>query len=404
MYLQIVLAVIFTLHLSVLGWADKGKPVVAGYYPSYHAHRQPPSDIPWSHYTHIDYFVVPVKDAANQLPIQDEQNLRETVKLAKANNVSISITLGGWSGSGAFSNLVSSSNSRDQFAASIVSLVKNFELDGVEIDWEFPGVTAAEGNAYSPADTSNFLALLTTLRQLLGAEYRLSAAVSILGFVGPDGQYLTDTRGFSEVLDYITIMAYDVYGSGTGNVIAGPNAPLFHTCSDPNHQYSVSSGVESWIKSGFNPRKILLGIPSYGYGYTLIDDSLKPTKLGTMNVTSLLYQQALPGGQGGKLAAGGGHWLFRELHTEEKLSKDLTQGIAGYQRHYDNCTHTPFLYHPETKHLITYEDPGSILEKSRFAKEHDLGGINVFDTTGDTPEARLLPAIHINYPSHRINV
>jgi hypothetical protein len=59
---------------------------------SYNAHIQPPSKIPWSHYTHIDYFVAPVQnDPANPLKIEDEKNLKETVELAKAHNVSISL-------------------------------------------------------------------------------------------------------------------------------------------------------------------------------------------------------------------------------------------------------------------------------------------------------------------------
>lgn len=65
-----------------------------------------------------------------------------------------------------------------------------------------------EGNAFSADDTSHFLEFLTSLRQQLGQSYRLSAAVSMNGFMGPDGQYMSDTRAFSEVLDYITIMVW----------------------------------------------------------------------------------------------------------------------------------------------------------------------------------------------------
>ncbi|KAG0146200.1 hypothetical protein CROQUDRAFT_133275 [Cronartium quercuum f. sp. fusiforme G11] len=384
--------------VSVRGWADRGKPVVAGYYPSYKAHVQAPSAIPWSHYTHIDYFVIPVKASADQLPVENEANLRETVQLARAHNVSISLTLGGWTGSGAFSTIVGSKESRDNFATSIVSLVKKYEVDGIDIDWEYPGMPAQDGNAYSSADSEHFLELLTTLREKLGKDSRISAAVSMKGLMGSDGQFLANTRAFSDVLDHLTIMAYDAYVSGAGNTIAGPTAPLYHTCSDPQNRISVSSAIEGWIKTGFNPSKILLGLPAYGYGYTLLGDSLKPTHFSSTNKTSLLFQAASPTSQGGPSAGGGGQWLYQELHKNNKLSEDSTKGTSGYQRQYDNCTHTPFLYHPETKHLIVYDDAGSILEKTRLAKQYQLGGVNVFDTTGDTPDLHLTRAIHITYP------
>lgn len=215
--------------------------------------------------------------------------------------------------------------------------------------------------------------------------------------------------------------AYDAYVSGSGNVIAGPSAPLYHTCSDPKNRVSVSSAIDTWINSGFNPQKVLLGLPFYGYGYTVLDGSLKPTQFSTTNETSLLFQAVSPAPQGGPSAGGGGQWLYHELHHENKVSQDYTTGTSGYQRHYDDCTHTvststcvkwlrgstdwlttlwlqPLLYHPDTKHLIVYDDAGSILEKTRLAEQYKLAGVNVFDTTGDTPEFQLAQAIHLTYP------
>lgn len=127
--------------------------------------------------------------------------------------------------------------------------------------------------------------------------------------------------------------------SGSGNQIAGPNSPLYHSCSASGHQSSVSSAVEAWLKTGFNPKKILLGVPAYGYGYTLVADALEPS--ASANGSSILFQKASPIPQGGKLAGeGGGQWLFHELHGEDLLTKNSMKGLSGYQRFYDNCTHT----------------------------------------------------------------
>ncbi|KAA1089431.1 hypothetical protein PGT21_018009 [Puccinia graminis f. sp. tritici] len=386
---------------EAIGWADRGKQVVSGYYPSYNAHIQPPSKIPWSHYTHIDYFVAPVQnDPGNPLKIEDEKNLKETVELAQAHNVSISLCIGGWTGSKFFSNLVKTDESRQKFASSLVQIIKKYKFDGVDLDWEYPGVPGEEGNIISPSDTENFLKFLKILRKKFGHDYRISAAVSVKGFMGADGKYLKDTKAFSKVLDYITIMAYDIYVSGAGKQLSGPNAPLFHTCSDPGSKFSVSGAIKSWIKSGFESRKILLGVPAYGYAYTLLSSELQPTKFsGLKQKTSLLFQNTTSKPpQGGKISATPGHWLYHELYLDEKLAKDGRRGTSGYKRHFDECTRTPFLFNKENKNLIVYDDRRSIFEKTQFAKSKKLGGINIFDTTGDTLDRKLVDTIRVLYP------
>jgi len=384
-----------------LGWADRGQPVVSGYYPAYNSHLQPPSKIPWSHYTHIDYFVAPVQDDPDKpFKIEDEKNLLETVALAKAHNVSISLCIGGWTGSKFFSVLVKTNRSRDKFATSLVRTIKKYNLDGVDLDWEYPGVAGEKGNIVSPADTANFLKFLRILRKKLGGDYRISAAVSVKGLMGADGKYLKDTKAFSEVLDYITIMAYDIYVSGSGGKLSGPNAPLFDECSDPESKYSVSGGIETWTQSGFPARKMLLGLPAYGYAYTLLSSELRPTRFsGPQGKTSLLFQNvSAETPQGGSRSGSSGHWLYHELYLDQKLAKDGTRGTAGYKRHFDHCTQTPFLFHQESKNLIVYDDRQSIYEKTRYAKTNSLAGINFFDTTGDTPDRKLVQTCHLLFP------
>lgn len=392
-----LLLVIFSFPCA-WAWADRGKQVVSGYYPSYNSQIQPPSMIPWNHYTHIDYFVAPVENNPEKpIKIENEGVLKETVKLAKAHNVSISLCIGGWTGSKFFSTLVGTSESRGKFATSLVQTIKKYGFDGVDIDWEYPGVPGQEGNVVSPADSKNLLSFLKILRKKFGPNYRISAAVSVKGFMGGDGQYLKDTSSFFKVLDYITIMAYDIYVSGAGSRLAGPNAPLFHTCSDPETKFSVSSAINQWVKSGFGSEKILLGVPAYGYAYTVLSSELEPTKFsGLKQKTSLLFQKVAPTPpQGGKTSKTPGLWIYNDLYVDEKLTKDGRRGKSGYKRHFDSCTRTPFLFNKETKSLIVYDDRMSMFEKTQFAKSKKLGGINVFDTIGDTPDRRLLESIHV---------
>jgi chitinase len=96
------------------------------------------------------------------------------------------------------------------------------------------------------------------------------------------------------------------------------------------------------VKSGFKSSKILLGIPAYGYAYTLLSSELQPSKFsGLKQKTSLLFQNttAKPP-QGGKISATPGHWMYHELYLDGKLTKDGRRGTSGYKRHFDKCTRT----------------------------------------------------------------
>lgn len=61
-------------------------------------------------------------------------------------------------------------------------------------------------NKRRPEDAANLLAFLKTLRSVLGHEKVITAAVSTEGFLGPDGQPLSDFSDYGKYLDYINLM------------------------------------------------------------------------------------------------------------------------------------------------------------------------------------------------------
>lgn len=86
-------------------------------------------------------------------------------------------------------------------------------------------------NTFSTSDSANFLSLLLELRSALGNSSLITAAVSVSGLVGPDGQALKDLSAvsllffaatsalltlietssqFAGPLDFINLMAYDI--------------------------------------------------------------------------------------------------------------------------------------------------------------------------------------------------
>ena len=102
--------------------------------------------------------------------------------------------------------------SRNQFASNILDAYNRFSLDGIDIDWEYPGQQGNAGNAVSPSDTTNFLLFLQLLRRLLPPSAKITAATQTVPFVGSDGRPLQDLSQFAKALDWVVLMNYDVWG------------------------------------------------------------------------------------------------------------------------------------------------------------------------------------------------
>lgn len=95
-----------------------------------------------------------------------------------------------------------------------------FDLDGIDIDWEYPGRQGAPGNKWHPNDAKNFLSFLRLLRSVLPPAARISAAVDTTTFIGNNGKPMTNVSEFSNTLDWVLIMNYDVWGCKSSHVIA----------------------------------------------------------------------------------------------------------------------------------------------------------------------------------------
>src|SRR4029450_1221947 len=71
--------------------------------------------------------------------------------------------------------------SRRRFTDSAIAFVRRHDLDGVDIDWEYPGLRG-NNNVHRPEDRENFTAMMTELRQALDAEGRSRRRQYLLTF------------------------------------------------------------------------------------------------------------------------------------------------------------------------------------------------------------------------------
>ena len=111
-----------------------------------------------------------------------------------------------------FSQAVSTSDTRQTFTDNILAVYNEYEVDGIDIDWEYPGQIGESGNVATPDDTANFLSFLTLLKSTLPPGARITAATQSQPFAGPDGNPMDDMSAFAGVLDWILLMNYDVWG------------------------------------------------------------------------------------------------------------------------------------------------------------------------------------------------
>ena len=75
------------------------------------------------------------------------------------------ISVGGWGATG-FGPMAATAENRAKFARSVVEVIKNYGLDGIDLDWEYP-TTDIGSEKGKPEDKYNFTSLIRELRDAL---------------------------------------------------------------------------------------------------------------------------------------------------------------------------------------------------------------------------------------------
>ena len=98
----------------------------------------------------------------------DEQRktVIELVELKKKHpHLKIMVAIGGWGGCAPCSDLFSSEINRKKFAKTTVALFKQYNIDGLDLDWEYPVIAGYPGHKHGPEDKDNFSKLIKALRK-----------------------------------------------------------------------------------------------------------------------------------------------------------------------------------------------------------------------------------------------
>jgi len=210
---------------------------IVGYFPSWSGD---PKAVLYRDLTHIIYAFAFADSNGAYRPVEAPEKLDAVVKAAHAAGVKVLISVGGWNEGDdrAFEAISTHPERIQRFVQGTLNLLAAFHLDGVDIDWEFPGADTAAGYA--------------SMAQALSAALHPQGALVTLAVSAADvnGQFITDEAW--QASDWVNIMAYDD-GWGLSPII-------------PHSNYSFTrSALDYWLVQRGVPRdQVVVGVPFYG--------------------------------------------------------------------------------------------------------------------------------------------
>lgn len=257
-------------------------------------------------------------------------------------DIKLILSLGGWGAAG-FSEAAMTSENRIRFAASAVELIREYDLDGIDIDWEYPCYRVA-GIDGSELDRVNFTLLLEVFRIALD---RAAEKDYLLTIAAGGGEYFTactDMKNAQQYLDYVQLMTYDLKG-GFQN-FTGHHTSLYSNKRDL-FPASTDRGVECFIQAGVPKEKLVIGAAFYSRLWK-----------GVPDIEHGLHQMA---------ATTGGYGPAYHSLLADFIDRN------GYVRYWDEEAKAPYLFNGDT--FISYDDRESLKRKAEYVKEKGLHGL-----------------------------
>jgi chitinase len=286
------------------------------------------------------------------------------VKRAHDRSVKVLISIGGWTMSDPFPYIAASEEKRKRFAHYCNEMVRVYGIDGIDIDWEYPGYAAHNG---SSADKGNFTLLLETVRDSLDAlereTYRKLLLSAAFG-VATSRMAEIEWGKVKYLLDHVNLMTYDFYGSDFHQT--NHHAPLFSPAKGLEG-FDLHSAVHHLMdRHGVPAAKINIGLAFYGR-------SLKTKGSPDLHVASRRAPDS------STFPEDGGAPMFYNLLARQNL----------FNYHWDSLAQAPYLKGKRSLNtFVTFDDEKSIARKAGYILDHDLAGAIIWDITGDYVESR----------------
>jgi chitinase len=352
-------------------------------------------------------------------------NFNQLVKLkAKNPQLKVVMSIGGWTLSKYFSDVAATSSSRQAFVQSCIDLIIKGNLptggwppqaggdgvaaglfDGIDIDWEYPGIDPGNGADHSPADRHNATLLLQEFRRQLdaygattGKHYLLTADLPA-GNVNSTGSW--ELADVAQTTDWINLLTFDFHGSW--DAWTDFNSPFSLDPKEPpvggaaiQSTWTTKGTVDYYLANGVPAQKLVVGVPFYGKRY-----------VGVPAANNGLYQPFTPQG-----------WPFNDSPTfHELVDTGLTDGnlnvigptavsaprnsgndqhgINGFAWYWNGPAGAPWLYNPtlDGGTFISYMDPHGVVERAQLVNNSHLRGLFAWEVSQDDNAGDLVDAM-----------
>ncbi|KAH3872364.1 hypothetical protein DPMN_035580 [Dreissena polymorpha] len=325
------------------------------YYGSWASNRHAPNalrpgDINPSLCSHLSYSFLDLDDTATRIiptpdPPHPETLMTQFNNLKKRNRSLKTIaSVGGWAmGTEAFIKLVSSQDLMNQFAGNAVTFLRTHNFDGLDLDWEYPGVEYRGGK---PEEKQRFVQLLKTVREAFESDPEVQKGrerLLLTCAVGVTEDLVTtayNVTGIAQYSDLINLMMYDFHGEWENTVNV-------HSALYSDFDLSVDRFVKLWVSEGAPKSKLLMGLPLYGRSFTLVDPNNNTVGAPSSEGHDMPYYQVC-------------QMIKEHQITPTTLSNERV----------------PYFVHNNL--WVGYEDRASIREKAQYLRAEGLAGAMVW--------------------------
>ncbi|XP_050302926.1 chitinase-3-like protein 2 [Anthonomus grandis grandis] len=308
--------------------------------------------------THLNIAFGSVVNHSIYLDNEHLEYLKDIVKLKDKNkDLKILLSIGGAGNDNGFPEMVKNHTNRKSFIKSVLSYVKDYNIDGIDLDWEFPG----EDMNYDPKQKMHFTQLLLEIRKTIMRQekhkFLLTVAVAAPNVIV---DFAYDVSYMNDYVDFVNLMSYDYHYYTGVTPFTGINSPLYAKSSELFYLATLNINYSShyWNYKGMDKSKIVIGLPTYGHTFRLQNPR--------------------------------NHDLYAPASGYGKLG---TSGFASYpsicnflqMNHitpiFDMENYSP--YASKYYEWISFDDDQSLTYKTEFIKSNNFGGAMVYSLNVD---------------------
>ncbi|XP_046672885.1 acidic mammalian chitinase-like isoform X2 [Homalodisca vitripennis] len=221
--------------------------------------------------SHINIAFATVGNGTIQPNLPSDLEVYKGVTALKKKNPRLKVMLSveWFTSTGEFAWIVSSPENRTRFVDEAVKFLEAYEMDGLDLDWEFPNW---------PTVVTNQTNCFTELLRQLSASFRQRESPLLLSVAAGAPKPIIDNSynisAMADYIDFVNVMAYDYHMYQPYLPLTGANAPLYERQVEKGYFTTLNLNWTAayWLYKGMPASKIIIGVPTYGHSFTLLNE------------------------------------------------------------------------------------------------------------------------------------